>query len=84
LAIPADLGNALQSALKKYKVAFTPPLPFAEAERKADPNVDEHNTVPGQLPNGLFMANGNAGLRFGRLKPEPARATLTERFFKFR
>jgi hypothetical protein len=28
----------------------SPPLPFAEAEREADPNGTEHNTVPGKLP----------------------------------
>src|SRR5580704_13112054 len=28
----------------------TPPLPFAEAERKAGPNGLEHNTVAGKLP----------------------------------
>jgi hypothetical protein len=28
----------------------TPPLPFAEAERKAGPNMLKHNTVLGKLP----------------------------------
>src|SRR5207244_259556 len=32
----------------------TPPQPFAEAERKASPNVPEHNTVPGGLPTALM------------------------------
>ena len=33
----------------KSEEAFTPPLPFAEAERKAGPDGAKHNTVPGRL-----------------------------------
>src|ERR1700722_142974 len=40
-----------------------PPLPFAEAERKADPNRLEHNTVPGKLPTAqiVLFAKPRAG-----------------------
>jgi hypothetical protein len=36
--------------LKNIRGLVTPPLPFAEAERKAGPNGVEHNTVRGKLP----------------------------------
>ena len=39
---------------RELEEALTPPLPFAEAERKADPNGAKHSTVPGPLPIGLF------------------------------
>src|ERR1700730_17941109 len=70
----------------------TPPLPFAEAERKADPNRLEHNTVPGKLPtaqialfakptpSSIRLRPGPSGL--GRLQPEAAGAALAERLFQ--
>src|ERR1700736_5522142 len=66
----------------------TPPLPFAEAERKADPNGLKHNTVVGKLPTtqiGLFAAPRapSTWLRFRRFKPEPAGAAPAEWLFKF-
>src|ERR1700687_424965 len=63
----------------------TPPLPFAEAERKADPNGIKHNTVPCKLPTAQieFSHGLTPRLGFGHLEPEPAGAALTERFFQF-
>src|SRR6201999_4207922 len=72
----------------------TPPLPFAGAERKADPNGPEHNTVPGKLPTaqsdysrlleGVPRARpGARRLRFGGLKPESAGGAKAERLFEF-
>src|ERR1700687_4339372 len=78
------LGCKRRSVLKLFRGLVTPPLPFAEAELKADPNGVKHNTVLCKLRTtqiGLF-ARSPARLRFGRLKPEPAGAALAERLFQ--
>src|ERR1700733_14556134 len=55
--------RVMASLPKIRRGLVTPPLPFAEAERKSRSNDDEHNTVPGRLPTDFWEVGAKASIR---------------------